>query len=229
MTGRQHGFTLLELIVVVAILGLILGMAVPSVIAIQDGEKARSALALLDGHADAIQAFGEDMKRLPQSLAELVTNTTGNPSWKGPYLDAPAGAASASVDPWRTTLSFQVLDQKTSRVRSAGPDGAFGSGGGGGGGSNGAGADDLVRDVSIAQGLRAATRFTVERLNAAIVAYNGVFLATQPLSGNIDGVVATLRARSLLPDGFDWTIDGFGVKLSTSAPPVTYVVSTSGS
>jgi general secretion pathway protein G len=221
MNAAESGFTLLELIVVVVILSIVLGMAVPSVIAIEDGEKARSAVALLDAHATAIQAFGEDMKRVPQGLTELVTNTSGSASWKGPYLDIPAGASSASVDPWKTNLAMQVVDQKTVRLRCAGADGVLQSG-------SGNGADDLVRDVSIAQGLRGATKFTVDRVNAAILSYNALFLATQPLSGNIDNVVGTLRAQSLLPSGFDWSTDGFGVKLSTSAPPVTYVSSTSG-
>lgn len=154
---------------------------------------------------------------MPQSLTELVWNTSGNAQWKGPYLGMPAGATSASKDPWGTTLQFEQLDQKTARVRSAGPDRTF------------ANADDLVLDVSIAQALRAATKFTIDRVNIAINSYNALYLPNQPLTGNIDNVVATLMTRSLLPSGFDWTTDGFGVKLSTSGSPITYVHSTSGS
>ncbi len=208
----ERGFTLIELVVVVAILAVLVGVSFPAVTAIEAGEKYRTAKEILENHAKAIKAFGEDIGRLPANLEELPTNPSNAVGWLGPYIDTPTGLAD-SEDPWMTPLGFQHITVDTCRLACAGEDRQLGT------------ADDVTRLISIAPELRARTRFTVDHVNTAIDVYNDENLVTAPLAGTIDTVVGSLQAGGLLPTGKDWSRDSVGDKLLTSAAPVTYVES----
>lgn len=95
--GRSAGFTLVELLVGLLILGLVAGAMVPQVVSrLRQGEAAALAQNLSSLSA-ATYAFQRDLGRFPRQLEHLATppasaqsscqtNLTNLSEWKGPYL-----------------------------------------------------------------------------------------------------------------------------------------------
>lgn len=134
--NRSAGFTLLELVVVLAVLAVVTGLAVRSLQAIDDGHRDEGSVRLLTSIEGAVlgdhQAAGfvSDLGRLPVavgeadfSLAELWRQG-GLPSydlrrdpvdpevavpcgWRGPYLSLPVGGDTLR-DPWGNPVASAV-------------------------------------------------------------------------------------------------------------------------
>lgn len=123
--NRQRGFTLIELMVVLVILGIIMGLVVPNVVG--RGDEARVTAAQTD-----IQTIGQalEMYRLhnshypstDQGLEALVSKPPGNPepkNWRGPYLQK------TPKDPWENAYGY-INDGGQPEVISYGADGREG-------------------------------------------------------------------------------------------------------
>ena len=103
---HQSGFTLLELVVVMAILTLLAGAALPVASRAIDRAARRATRAELDLIGQATVEFVRDTLQAPETLADLVR--PGTPSvqgWSGPYLsrgmaDPRTGAPGWEVDGW---------------------------------------------------------------------------------------------------------------------------------
>jgi len=96
---RQAGFTLLELLVVLAILGLLAAIVGPQVIRYLDSSKTQSARVQAKNIVAALNLFKLDASRYltpEEGLAALVKAPPNMPNWNGPYLPE----QSAIVDPW---------------------------------------------------------------------------------------------------------------------------------
>lgn len=107
--GRNHvpcGFTLLELLVVMVIIGLLAAYVGPRYFA-QIGKSERSiARAQIDGIAKALEAYRLDTGHYPgaeQGLTALVTKPADEARWNGPYLQK-----SVPADPWGSAYVYSL-------------------------------------------------------------------------------------------------------------------------
>ena len=98
---RRHGtggFTLLELLVVVLIIGLLTAIVAPRFLGQISQSEVTAARAQLDAFDKALQAYRIDTGRFPsasQGLQVLVTQPAGEARWRGPYLQG-----AIPLDPW---------------------------------------------------------------------------------------------------------------------------------
>src|SRR5687768_11276280 len=94
----QGGFTLVELIVVVIIIGLLAGLVVPQFIRQEEKATAKAAKAQIELLGTALDTFRLDVGRYPTSqegLAALNQKPGGLERWDGPYLKKELPS-----DPW---------------------------------------------------------------------------------------------------------------------------------
>src|SRR3981081_2986963 len=83
------GFTLLELLVVMVIIGLLAGFVAPRYFFQGGKSQVKAAKAQVDALDKAIEQFRLDMNRLPtteEGLAALNVAPANEPNWAGPYL-----------------------------------------------------------------------------------------------------------------------------------------------
>ncbi len=85
----QAGFTLLELLVVVLIIGLLASYVGPKYFAQIGKSEVATARAQIDAYSKAVDNFRLDIGRFPTSeegLAVLMTKPADEEKWNGPYL-----------------------------------------------------------------------------------------------------------------------------------------------
>lgn len=102
---RSRGFTLLELLVVILIIGLLTGVVGPRFLSQIQRSEMTAAKAQIDSFDKALQAFRMDTGRYPTSgegLQALVVAPANEPRWRGPYLKD-----SIPLDPWSVAYRYQ--------------------------------------------------------------------------------------------------------------------------
>lgn len=118
-TSSQSGFTLIEIMVVVFILGLLAAMVVPNVIGSADKARVQRARADVKAIEEAVSMFKLDNGFLPPSLEALTASGKNNPE---PYLKK------VPVDPWDRPYVYRS-DGRRFVIASLGADGAPGGDG----------------------------------------------------------------------------------------------------
>jgi len=94
----QRGFTLLELLVVMVIIGLLVGYVAPKYFAQIGKSEVKAARDQIDSLGKALDQYRLDTGHYPtteQGLAALVTKPANEVKWDGPYL-----AKAVPPDPW---------------------------------------------------------------------------------------------------------------------------------
>lgn len=115
---KDRGFTLLEILIVVAIIGLIASLIVPNIIGRYEKSKEEIAKAQVEMLSSAIEAFKLDMGRYPNSLDELINGN--DPNWRGPYL----AKRQIPKDPWGKDYQYKNPGEHGDYdLYSLGPDG----------------------------------------------------------------------------------------------------------
>ena len=95
---RASGFTLLELLVVMVIIGMLAGFVAPKFFAQIGKSETKTARAQLDALEKALDQYRLDLGHYPtseQGLAALNERPAGEVKWSGPYLKK-----TLPLDPW---------------------------------------------------------------------------------------------------------------------------------
>ena len=103
--AAEAGFTLLELLVVLAIMGLLAAIVGPQVIKYLGSSRSQTARVQVKNVAAALELYRLDVGGYPsadQGLDALVKAPAGVPVWNGPYLPQ----ASNLLDPWGQPYRF---------------------------------------------------------------------------------------------------------------------------
>ena len=123
----EDGYTLTEMLVVIAIIGLIAAALTPAVFGQMNRARAKAAQLQLDTVAAAVEAFRTDIGRYPtasEGLSALTKEPAGAEGWSGPYMRNDK----ALTDPWGHALIYAApgSDGANFYVESLGADGKAG-------------------------------------------------------------------------------------------------------
>ncbi len=110
VAASRAGFTLVEMLVVLVIIGLIMGLVGPRVLNYLTDAREKTARLQIESFSNALDLFYIDAGRYPTSaegLAALVQRPPGVDSWNGPYVKG----GSVPPDPWGNAYVYRSPGQ----------------------------------------------------------------------------------------------------------------------
>ena len=100
---RVPGFTLVELLIVMAILAMLAALVGPELFgSLGRGQRAAAATQMAQ-LAAALDSYRLDVGGYPRTLEGLVVNESGRSAWSGPYL-----RRGLPRDPWDNDYQYQL-------------------------------------------------------------------------------------------------------------------------
>ncbi|KKM90650.1 hypothetical protein LCGC14_1236480 [marine sediment metagenome] len=102
----QRGFTLLELLVVMVIIGLLAGYVGPKYFAQIGKSEVKTARAQINALGKALDTYRLDVGHYPSTengLLALNVQPNNEPRWQGPYL-----SKAVPKDPWDNAYQYQM-------------------------------------------------------------------------------------------------------------------------
>jgi general secretion pathway protein G len=115
---QRRGFTLIELLLVMVILAVLAGVAVPTYMGYAKSSKINAAKATISMVKQSLQNFEVEYDRFPsneEGLSALVSQPAGLPNWH-PFMEK------NPVDPWGNPIQYKVNDDGSYNLYSFGPD-----------------------------------------------------------------------------------------------------------
>jgi general secretion pathway protein G len=119
-TNQQAGFTLIEILVVMAIIGMLAVMVAPNIFNQQAGAQRDAALSQISTLESALDTYRLDVGEYPDSMDGLMENDSDRASWNGPDL-----RRAVPMDPWGNEYVYDV-DGREFTLISYGADGERG-------------------------------------------------------------------------------------------------------
>ena len=114
----RQSFTLIEILVVVAIIGMLGAVAVPAYMNYLADARISTTRALISNVDVAVKSYNMKHGKYPESL-DVLTQAPDDDS--DPLLEGDP------VDPWGNELKYEKQSKKRPVITSAGPDGEFGT------------------------------------------------------------------------------------------------------
>jgi len=114
LASREAGFTLLEILVVIAILGLLIGLVAPAALRQLGGAKVSVAGESIKRLGSVLDLYKLDVGSYPtteQGLQALVEHPTGATVWNGPYLKGDK----VQADPWNHPFIYRAPSTRRNR------------------------------------------------------------------------------------------------------------------
>ena len=124
---RAHGFSLIEIFVVITIIGVIVGWAATNIFGKADQAQAKIAKSKIVALSGPLDIYKLDTGKYPttqEGLKALLQAPSGVPNWNGPYVKN----AEELKDPWRNDLIYRSpgSDNRPYEIVSLGADGQEG-------------------------------------------------------------------------------------------------------
>ena len=115
----EGGFTLLEMLVVLAIMGLLAAIIAPQVLKYLGSSRTQTAKVQIQNVVAALELYRLDVGRYPtqeEGLQAVITAPPTAPGWNGPYLQK----STALTDPWGhpTSAEFRASTARSMSIPS---------------------------------------------------------------------------------------------------------------
>lgn len=201
---QRHGFSLLELIVAIAIMSVLAGVAVPVALKSMTSAARKASRQEIEALSVGVQDYFRDTMTIPTALEDLeVAPSPAVPGWSGPYLpgavpDRVTGLSGYQVDAWSRAYDFTIAGD-VATIASRGEDGMAGT------------ADDIAIAVNVSFIRREETLARLRIINQAVASYNANnnFAPALPNSG-YSNILTTLVSGRYLPTSAGYDVDAWG-------------------
>lgn len=121
----EAGFTILEILVVITIIGLLIGLVAPAALRQLGGARVSVAKQSIERLSTVLDLYSLDMGSFPsteQGLNALVQKPSGATNWNGPYIKGD----NVPLDPWSRPFTYRRPSERPGKdydLCSGGPNG----------------------------------------------------------------------------------------------------------
>jgi prepilin-type N-terminal cleavage/methylation domain-containing protein len=215
----KRGFSLIEMIMVLSIMTVIAGLALPVMFTQVNRAKITREKGELAAIRTAVENHFSDTFAFPKKLESLLENKEKRAGWAGPYYNpgipmfGSGGGTGSLEDQWSRKYKIGEKGVSVFVVESAGPDGVFSS------------KDDLSVTVDTTFIRRRVTLAELDAINSAVLSYNKLHIKSDPLPPQWNSLFLKLVAAGFLPAGdSSYKYDGWEKSYLPDPPGVTPVV-----